>query len=98
MPFTIHASKDGQRAETQRIRPGIAAAKARSLAVAGWDVYVTDPAGRPCSLEYLDDMTGDADRTLPLPACPVFSAAPDPEVGDRTGNILRALPRGYSHL
>jgi hypothetical protein len=68
MPYTIHASKDGQSAETQRIRPVVAAAKARSLAIAGWDVYVTDSAGRQFSLDELDDLTHDADRRLPLSA------------------------------
>ena len=68
MTFTIHASRDGQRTETQRIRPVVAAAKARSLAVAGWDVYVTDPAGRPFSLEELDSLTDEAARSIPLSA------------------------------
>jgi len=68
MPFTIHASKDGQSAETQRIRPIVAVAKARSLAIAGWDVYVTDPAGRHFRLDELDDLTDDTEQRLPLTA------------------------------
>lgn len=68
MPFTIHASKDGQSAETQRIRPVGAVAKARSLAVAGWDVYVTDLAGRHFSLEELDILTDEAARPPSLSA------------------------------
>jgi hypothetical protein len=69
MPFTIHASKDGRRAETQRIRPVVAVAKARSLTVAGWDVYVTDLAGRQYSFDELDHLTNEAGstaRALPL--------------------------------
>ena len=57
MPFTIHASKNGRCVETQRIRPVIAVAKARSLTVAGWDVYVTDLAGRHFSFAELDNLT-----------------------------------------
>lgn len=57
MPFTIHSSRNGQSAETQRIRPIAAVAKARSMAVAGWDVYVTDPSGRHFSLDELDGLT-----------------------------------------
>ena len=53
MTFTIYASKDGQNSETQRIRPFVAAAKARDLAVAGWDVHVTDNAGRHLTLAEL---------------------------------------------
>ena len=49
MTFTIHASKNGQSSETQRIRPLVAVAKARNLAAAGWTVYVTDNSGRQFS-------------------------------------------------
>ena len=56
MPFTIHASKDGERSETQRIHPVVAAAKAQSLASAGWQVYVTDPAGRHFRFDELHDL------------------------------------------
>ena len=62
MPFRIHASKDGQRAETLRIHPIIAVAKAQSLADAGWDVYITDPTGRHFSFDELDDLTDAAAR------------------------------------
>ena len=68
MPFTIHASKDGRSAETQRIRPIFAVAKARSLAIAGWDVYATDPTGRHFSLGELDGLTDEAAQFLPLSA------------------------------
>jgi hypothetical protein len=54
MTFTIHASKDGQNSETQRIRPFAAAAKARDLAVAGWDVHVTDNTGQRLTFAELD--------------------------------------------
>ena len=54
MTFTIHASKNGQRSETQRIRPLVAVAKARNLAAAGWTVYVTDNSGRQFSFSELD--------------------------------------------
>ena len=56
MPFTIHASKNGQSAETQRIHPISAVAKARNLEVAGWDVYVADLAGRHFSFAELENL------------------------------------------
>ena len=56
MPFTIHASRNGQSVETQRIHPVSAVAKARNLEVAGWDVYVTDFAGRHFSFAELDNL------------------------------------------
>jgi hypothetical protein len=55
--FVIHASKEGRSAETQRIRGFAAAAKARDLADAGWDVYVTDAEGRRFALDELDGLT-----------------------------------------
>ena len=59
MTFTIHASKNGQRSETHRIRSVIAVAKAHSLANAGWSVYVTDAKGRPFVIEEFDQLARD---------------------------------------
>jgi hypothetical protein len=64
MPFTIHASKDGERAETQRIHPIVAAAKAQSLAAAGGEVYMTDPTGRQLTFDELSDLADDRLRSL----------------------------------
>ena len=46
MTFSIHAWKDGQSNETVRIRLAVAVDKARVLQSAGWQVHVTDSAGR----------------------------------------------------
>ena len=46
MTFTIHAWKDGQSIKTVRIRPAVAVDKARVLQCSGWQVHVTDSAGR----------------------------------------------------
>lgn len=70
MPFTIHASKDGRSSETQRIRPVIAVAKARSLSVTGWDVYVTDLAGRHFSFAELDELVDEERRAAESPSLP----------------------------
>jgi len=64
MPFTIHASKDGERAETQRIHPIVAAAKAQSLAAAGGEVYMTVPTGRQLTFDELSDLADDRLRSL----------------------------------
>lgn len=68
MLFTIHASKDGWSSETQRISPVIAAAKARSLCVVGWDVYVTDLAGRHLSFTELDELIDEGGRKIEPPS------------------------------
>lgn len=70
MPFTIHASKDGERAETQRITGAVAAEKARNLAAAGWDVYVTDAAGRQFQMDDLPDLQGVAENGQGGPISP----------------------------
>jgi hypothetical protein len=44
--FTIHASKDGDRVETQDTSPTMTVAKANTLHKTGWDVHVTDSDGR----------------------------------------------------
>jgi hypothetical protein len=59
MTFTIHASKNGQRAETHRIRSAIAVAKALSLANAGWIVHITDFEGRQFIVEEFDQLVSD---------------------------------------
>jgi len=44
--FTIHASKGGHIAQTLRLDPQVAVAKARSLLQTGWEVHITDTAGK----------------------------------------------------
>lgn len=46
MAFTIHAIKDICIVQTLRISASAAAEKARTLQDQGWEVYVTDQAGR----------------------------------------------------
>jgi hypothetical protein len=46
MTFAIHASKDGHITQTLRIDPEVAVAKARDLLGRGWEVHITDQAGR----------------------------------------------------
>ena len=46
MTFTIHGSKDGQSVVTVRISPDAAIDKARLLEGSGWQVHITDLAGR----------------------------------------------------
>ncbi len=46
MTFTIHASKNGEIVATVRIIPAVAVDKARVLEKLGWQVHVTDSAGR----------------------------------------------------
>ena len=46
MTFTIHASKNGEIVATVRIGPAVAVDKARVLEKLGWQVHVTDSAGR----------------------------------------------------
>jgi hypothetical protein len=51
MAFTIHASKDGRIIQTLRLDARVAAEKARALFKQGWDVHVTDQAGRRYSFD-----------------------------------------------
>ena len=46
MTFAIHASKNGQSVVTVRISPDAAIDKARLLESFGWQVHITDSAGR----------------------------------------------------
>jgi len=46
MTFTIHASKNDQCVATVRISPATAVDKARMLEKSGWQVHITDSAGR----------------------------------------------------
>ena len=54
--FTIHASKGGQSIATVRISPTVTAAKAQTLADAGWEVHVTDVDGRQHGPDTWDDL------------------------------------------
>jgi hypothetical protein len=51
MAFTIHASKDGHVVQTLRLGARVAAGKARALFKQGWNVHVTDQAGRRYSFD-----------------------------------------------
>jgi hypothetical protein len=46
MTFAIHASKNGESVVTVRIGPDAAVDKARLLESSGWQVHITDSAGR----------------------------------------------------
>ena len=46
MTFSIHASKNGQSVVTVRISPEATVDKARRLESLGWQVHITDSAGR----------------------------------------------------
>ena len=46
MTFSIHASKNGQSVVTVRISPETTVDKARRLENLGWQVHITDSAGR----------------------------------------------------
>jgi hypothetical protein len=46
MTFAIHASKNGQSVVTVRISPDATVDKARLLESFGWQVHITDSAGR----------------------------------------------------
>lgn len=54
MLFIVHASKDGETVETDRLSPVIAVAKARGLSKAGWQVHVTDADRRQYAPEKFD--------------------------------------------
>lgn len=80
MPFTILASKAGQSAETQRIRPNVAAAKARALAIAGWDVYVTLPR-RDGTFAWTSSTISHQTRTSTCPCQPETRVPPADQAG-----------------
>jgi hypothetical protein len=54
MTFTIHASKNGQSVVTVRISPDATVDKARLLERFGWQVHITDSAGRQFGLSDFD--------------------------------------------
>ena len=59
MTFTIHASKNGQSVVTVRISPAVAVDKARALESLGWQVHVTNSAGRrftPSEFDWLSSL------------------------------------------
>ena len=60
--FSIHASKDGQSVTTVRIGLAATVAKAEALLQSGWQVQVTDAAGRQYGYGRFDAMLRD-DRT-----------------------------------
>jgi hypothetical protein len=54
MTFAIHASKNGQSVVTVRISPDATADKARLLESFGWQVHITDSAGRQFDVSGFD--------------------------------------------
>jgi hypothetical protein len=62
--FSIHASKDGQSMTTARLGIAATVAKAESLIGSGWEVHVTDAAGRqygqPKFADLLRSIDGEA--------------------------------------
>jgi hypothetical protein len=66
MAFTIHASKDGCIMQTLRLGAPVAAEKARALFKQGWDVHVTDQAGRRYSFDLSEGL--EPSNEAPQPA------------------------------
>ena len=67
MTFAIHASKNGQSVVTVRISPDATADKARLLESFGWQVHITDLAGRQFGVSDLssrDCVPGDHRRRM----------------------------------
>jgi len=54
MTYAIHASKNGQSVVTVRISPEAAVDKAGLLELLGWNVHITDMAGRQFSVSDFD--------------------------------------------
>jgi len=54
MTFAIHGSKNGESVVTVRIGPDAAVEKARRLESVGWQVHITDSAGRQFHLPQFD--------------------------------------------
>ena len=54
MTFAIHASKNGQSVVTVRISPDATVDKARLLESLGWQVHITDSAGRQFDVSDFD--------------------------------------------
>jgi hypothetical protein len=58
MTFAIHASKNGQSVVTVRISPDATVDKARLLESFGWQVHITDSAGRQFGVSEFDRFLG----------------------------------------
>ncbi|MGO4511878.1 hypothetical protein CT676_37045 [Bradyrhizobium sp. MOS001] len=71
MTFTIHSSKDGNVQQTLRIGSRSAVERALALHDAGWDVYITDAAGRQYQPETFETLAAHgpaltiADQMIP---------------------------------
>ncbi|WFT92272.1 hypothetical protein QA633_28475 [Bradyrhizobium barranii] len=65
MTFTIHSSKDGNVQQTLRIGSRSAVERALALHEAGWDVYITDAAGRQYPPETFETLAAH-DPALPI--------------------------------
>lgn len=63
MTFAIHGSKDGQSVVTIRISPDAAVDKARLLDSSGWQVHITDSAGRQFDVSDFDQLLGSNRET-----------------------------------
>ena len=62
MTFTIHASRNDQSVVTVRISPAVAVDKARVLENLGWQVHITDSAGRQFDPSDFDRLSSLADQ------------------------------------
>jgi|UPI0007C95782 hypothetical protein len=71
LTFTIHSSKDGNVQQTLRINSRSAVERALALHDAGWDVYITDAAGRQYQPETFETLAAHgpaltiADQMIP---------------------------------
>jgi hypothetical protein len=54
--FTISSSKNGETSEVQLTSPTLTVAKARMLFKSGWQVHITDAAGRQFAPSEFDDV------------------------------------------
>ena len=62
MTYAIHASKNGQSVVTVRISPEAAVDKAGLLELLGWNVHITDMAGRHSACQTLIRFFGAIER------------------------------------
>ena len=63
MTFAIHASKNGQSVVTVRISPDATVDKARLLESFGWQVHITNSAGRQFDVSDFDRFLSGDHRT-----------------------------------
>jgi hypothetical protein len=57
--FTIQASKNERTITTVRIRPTVCIEKAKTLLQEGWQVHITNAAGRQYGSDELDQLAAE---------------------------------------